>query len=114
GCCEKAFSAGLPGDRSRRAVGIAGCGCRRLGAVTPCAAIGISDLDAPFFVNRYVKKIKQVAAYVGAAAGPDVAPLNRHVRCGICCDPSESAIKRVGDVELPNTLKGGGVGVACG
>src|SRR6185436_15135001 len=79
---------------------------RCLCAVSTFASVDIADQNAAFAISRHVKEIEQVATNVCSAFGPDASALQRSVWCGVRCGPVRTAVKRVGDVEMPNTIEG--------
>src|SRR6185436_16099025 len=78
---------------------------RCLCAVSTFATVDIADQNAAFAISRHVKEIEQVATDVRPALGPDASALQRSVWCGVSCGPCHTAIKRVGDVEMPNAIE---------
>ena len=74
-------------------------------AIAAGAAVDIAHFNPALFVDRDVKKIEQVTANVGAAAGPDAAALNRRVRRSVAYGPGSSAIEGMCDVKMPGAVK---------
>src|SRR6202011_5852613 len=93
--CEQPFAARLSRNGCRRAVSIAFSTGRRLGAITARATVHPTDLHTTHLIDRDIEKVEQVAADVGAASGPDVAALRRHIWRHVGGGPCRSSIESV-------------------
>src|SRR5438270_899035 len=102
---QHAASTRMPSDSGNSAISDSGCGGGRLCAIAAGTAVDITHFNPALLVDRDVKKIEQVTANVGAAAGPDAAALNRRVRRSIAYGPGSSAIEGMCDVKMPGAVK---------
>src|SRR5205823_6754943 len=65
-----------------------------------------SDLD------RHVEEVSQIAHDIGSASTQQSAPLHRQCWCHVRSRPSRSAIKRVGDIKMPDAGEAALIGIA--